>query len=209
MGGRPTDGCGVSTTWDDATDRLLALATCDLDDGLPPRPTLTAYAGDEGLAIVGLRPFGPGELLDPLVELAALLLPLGADRFGLAVPGRAWSMDDPIPPVVDEVDLRRTVLTVLLVDGHGRQAPVGEGTLYPYVTGHDGLVRFEDEVAVGWPDGPATDGFLRLVAERDRVLSRRRPRADAVVQFARCLLRGHQVVLAPPVADHLESLTTA
>lgn len=195
------------TAWDTATERLLAIAAADLDAGLPPRPTLLAHAGDEGLAIVGLRPFGPGELLGPLLELAALLLPLGADRFALAVPGRAWSLDDPIPPVIDEVDLRTTVLTILLLDGHDRAEPLVDGSLHPYHGGADGdPPTFDAPVTVGWPDGPATDGFRHLVARR-HALSPPVDAAHCVVQFARCLLRGHDLVLAPDVADHLESLT--
>jgi hypothetical protein len=197
----------VTTRWCDDTVRLLQLAANDLADGLPPRPTLTAYAGEQPLAIVGLRPFGPGELLGPLVELAALLLPLGADRFGLAVPGRAWSLDDPVPPVLDEVDLRRTVLTVLQIDGHGTDAPRTDGTLHPYEVDASGQVVFDTAIGVGWPEGPATDGLLTLVRGRHEVTAAW-PQAT-VVQFARCLLRGHHVVLAPPVAEHLEALTTA
>lgn len=195
----------MRTRWCDDTDRLLSLAANDLADGLPPRPTMTAYAGDEGLAIVGLRPFGPGELLQPLVELAALLLPLGADRFGLAVPGRAWSLDDPIPPVLDEVDLRRTVLTVLQIDGHRVDDPSTDGTLHPYEVSADGQVTFGPTLEVGWPEGPATDGLWTLVRARSDVRDTR-PQTT-VVQFARCLLLGHHVVLAPEVADHLETLT--
>jgi hypothetical protein len=196
----------VTSRWADDTDRLLTLASCDLTEGLPPRPTLTAYAGDEGIAVVGLRPFGPGELLHPLIELAALLLPLGADRFGLAVPGRAWSLDDPIPPVVDEVDLRATVLTVLRLDGHGRDEPRTEGTLFPYAVDASGTPAFGPALDVGWPEGPATDGLWTLVRGRAEVVCT--SPVATVVQFARCLLRGHQVVLAPEVADHLETLTT-
>jgi hypothetical protein len=197
----------VTTRWADDTDRLLTLAGCDLTEGLPPRPTLTAYAGDESIAVVGLRPFGPGELLHPLIELAALLLPLGADRFGLAVPGRAWSLDDPIPPVVDEADLRATVLTVLRIDGHGTDEPWTDGTLHPYEVDAAGRAAFGPALDVGWPEGPATDGLLTLVRRRGDVVST--APVATVVQFARCLLRGHQVVLAPEVADHLEALTTA
>ncbi|MEX0835099.1 MAG: hypothetical protein WD010_03340 [Nitriliruptor sp.] len=197
------------TTWDTATERLLALATAALDDGLPPAPTLAAYAGDEGLAIVGLRPFAPHELTGPLVELAALLLPLGADRFVLALPGRAWSIDDPVPPVVEDVDLRHTVLTVLEIDGHGPGEPRCDGTIHPYGRGADGVARFEDPVPVGWPEGPSADALRLLVARRAVTFDPDPDPAQVVVQFARCLLRGHQVVLAPAVADHLEALTAA
>jgi hypothetical protein len=197
------------TTWAEDTARLLTLAALDLEQGLPPRPTLTAYAGDDGLAVVGLRPFGPGEFLQPLVELLALLLPLGADRFGLAVPGRAWSLDDPIPPVIDEVDLRTTVLTVLQVDDHGGGGPVVDGWLVPYDVEEDGPV-FGPATEVGWPDGPDTAGLLALVRGRREVRTSGRPDpASLPVQFARCLLRGHHVVLAPEVADRLEALTGA
>lgn len=196
------------TTWAEDSDRLLALAALDLEEGLPPRPTLTAYAGDDGIALVGLRPFGPGELLEPLVELLTLLLPLGADRFGLAVPGRAWSLDDPIPPVVDELDLRTTVLTILQVDGHGAGEPLVDGWLVPYDVDDEGP-SLGPAIDVGWPDGPDTTGLLALVRGRHEVgASGHRDLASLPVQFARCLLRGHHVVLAPEVADHLEMLTT-
>lgn len=204
---RPEEAATV-LTWDTATDRLLALATADLDDGLPPCPTLAAYAGEDGIALVGLRPFGAGELVGPLLELAALLLPLGADRFALALPGRAWSTEDPIPPVLDEVDLRRTVLTLLRIDGHGPGEPRCAGSLYPYGRGADGVARFDEPTDVGWPEGEAT-GVLRglLGSGRDRLAAA--DPSSIVHQFARCLLRGHHVVLAPDVAEHLEWLTVA
>lgn len=200
----------MTHAWDETTDRLLMLAALDLESGLPPRPTLSAHAGAEAIAIAGLRAFGPGDLLQPLLELCALLLPLGADRFALAVPGRAWSLDDPIPPVVDEVDLRQRTLTVLTLDATRAGPPHAGGSLFPYELGDDGAVRFDAEVEVGWPQGPATDGFRHLVGERHRLRDHGPGRRDqVVVQFARCLLRGHHVVLAPDVADHLEALTVA
>jgi hypothetical protein len=196
----------VDLCWDDATDHLLALATFDLEDGLPPRPTLVGYAGDAPVALVGLRPFGPGEVTGVLAELLGLVVPLGVDRVALALPGRAWSLDDPIPPVVGDLDLRRTVLTVLTADGHDGVPARLDGWLVPYDRDALGAPRWGDGQHVGPPDGPATEVLRGLAAARGG-----RPgtspaapaTADTVVRFARCVLAGHAISLAPEVADRL------
>jgi hypothetical protein len=198
----------VDLRWDDVTDHLLAFASFDLADGLPPRPTLVGYAGDEPIALVGLRPFGPGEVATALAELLGLLLPLGADRVALAVPGRAWSLDDPIPPVVDDVDLRRTVVTVLTADGHRDGPPDLDGWIAPYGRDQDGGITWHQRVHAGPPDGPATDVLRRLVERRERPQGPR-PTTASVLRFARCVLLGHTISLAPEVADHLAAVGIA
>jgi hypothetical protein len=195
----------VDLRWDDVTEHLLALATLDLDDGRPPRPTLLGYAGDDPIALVGLRPFAPGQVATALAELLGLLLPLGADRVALGVPGRAWSLDDPIPPVVDDVDLRATVLTVLTADGHRDGPPDLDGWLVPYGREPDGSATWYDRVHAGPPEGPATEVLRGLVARRGRPLGAR-PTTESVLRFARCVLLGHTISLAPEVADHLAAV---
>lgn len=194
--------------WDDITDHLLVQATIDLDTGTPPRPALVGYEGEEPLAVVGLRPFGPGEVATALAELLDLLLPLGADRLALAVPGRAWSLDDPIPPVLDDVDLRRTVLTILTVDGHGHGRPAFDGWLFPYERDATGEPVWDAGEHVGAPEGPVTDTLRRLVQRPTRPRGPR-PSTETVLRFARCVLVGHTISLSPPIADHLASVGVA
>jgi hypothetical protein len=198
----------VDPCWDDVTDHLLALATLDLEDGLPPRPTLVAYEGERLVALVGMRPFGPGEVATALAELLGLLLPLGIDRVALGVPGRAWSLDDPIPPVIDDADLRRTVLTVLTADRR-RGAPELDGWLFPYERdAEEGLV-WHDGRHVGPPDGPATE-VLRSLLHRFRASRRgERPTTESVLRFARCVLHGHAIQLAPELVEHLGEVRVA
>lgn len=194
--------------WDDVTDHLLALATIDLEDGLPPRPSLLAYEGERLVALVGLRPFGAGEVATALAELLGLLLPLGVDRIALAVPGRAWSLDDPVPPVVDDVDLRRTVLTVLTADRRAGD-PRLDAWLFPYEPGADGAPLWHDGCHLGPPEGPATE-VLRGLLRRFRA-SRRgdRPTTESVLRFARCVLHGHALQLAPELVEHLGEVQVA
>jgi hypothetical protein len=84
---------GFDLHFDDAEPLLLTLLADDVEDGYDLAPTLLAFVGDRALGLVRLRPHEPGEIVDVLIEILALLLPLGMDRAVLALPGRAWSLD--------------------------------------------------------------------------------------------------------------------
>src|SRR5687768_6452757 len=131
--------------WDDVEAFLLAEATADLTDGEDVAPCLVAFDSNELLLVAFLRSFAKGEYADPLIELMALTGPLGADRLALSIAGRAWSLDDPVVPVVPEVgDLRQRVLAVHRIDGTGPQT-TATTALHPF-TRVDGEPRWEPPV---------------------------------------------------------------
>jgi hypothetical protein len=189
-------------TWDEGPDTLLALAACDLDDGGPPLPRLLAHRGATALGLAELRPFGPGEVLHPVIELLALFLPLGADRVCLALPGRVWSLDDPIVPVIEEagIDLRQRAVTLWSADGHDGPARTSAG-LHPFT--------LDDVGEWGWgpslgPDEPCVAPVLDAV----RVLLDARhdlpvAPAERTRQLERVVALGHGLALAPVAAREL------
>jgi hypothetical protein len=197
--------------WEDVTEDVLWMVEPEVAAGFPPPPVLAAFAGDEPVAVVGLRPFGPGEVVDPLVEVLALLLPLGADRVVLALPARIWDADDPCAGDVAGVDLRTTAVAITTVDGHGRATPDLHGSVHPYGIddhGGHGWLPTDLPADLGAPEGPATPSLACLVGGRDQLAAEPDPTTVAL-QFARCLLRGHKVILSPHVAERLEAATTS
>lgn len=103
--------------WQDVDDVVVDTATGDLEAGRDVVPLLVAFAGDELLLCADVRPFPRGAYADPIIELLALTAPLGADRLAFAASGRLTSLEDPIPPVTEEVDLRQRALVVEYADG--------------------------------------------------------------------------------------------
>jgi hypothetical protein len=90
---------GTIMQWDEVEQFMIAEAERDLEAGNEVRPCFAAFACEAPLVLAFLRPFPKGGYHDPLIELLALAAPLNADRLKLSLSGRAWSMDDPIPPV--------------------------------------------------------------------------------------------------------------
>lgn len=187
--------------WDDVESELLDHATVDLLLGSDPRPTLSAFRGEQPLAMVGLRPFAPGEALQALIEVLALLLPLGADRLAFAAPARAWSAEDPIPAVCEDGDLRQRVLLIVIVDGHGHPGRVTT-SVHPFSVTEDGP---------GWEaplrpeeasDSPVAAAMTVLLDARDDLDDLGDARKLAA-QFGRVLLLGHDVALSDTVAADL------
>jgi hypothetical protein len=188
-------------SWDEAGATLLALANADLDRGGDPLPSLLAFEGDDPLGLVALRPFGPGELLQPLVEVLALLVPLGADRLALLLPARAWSAEDPIVPVTDEGDLRQRVVLLTTADAHGRACRT-RTSIHPY-DAVGGRTRWGDPLhPAGTPDAPVVSALAALLDERRRLTEDAEDVAVAA-QLARVLLLGHELALAPPASARL------
>lgn len=207
--------------WDHLADDLRALLTPSLEGGYPPAPLLLGYQGDEPAALTHLRPFAPAELLTAVIEVVAVYLPLGVDRLVLAAPGRAWHLDDPAAGDVGGLDARPTVVAVTTVAGDGPGPPRVSAAVWPYARADDGRLAWcavtGTEVATGTdavtgadqdgpPHGPVPTALATLVAHRHTLPS---PDARTAVQFARCALRGHAVVLCPELADRLESFTVA
>lgn len=165
-----------------------SLAELDVHGGDEPRHRLLAYAGQEPLLVIDLRPFPPGGIEPPLVEAVAGALAIGADRLATALPGRAWSLDDPVVPVADDVDLRQRVLLCTT-------ARAGAGTrswLLPFdVRGDE--VRWQGAVAEDGDCEGWVPHALQVAVDADWTAD---PDA-AAEQLERCSLLGHDVLLAP------------
>ena len=185
----------------DAIHRFLAEG-----DAPQPRPWLLAFAADRLLVLIGLRPFAPGQSEGPLVEAMALALPIGADRVSVALPARAWSMDDPVPPVTSDADLRQRVLIQVTVDGRGRSAPDVRSRLHPFrvseVSGDEDRLEWDPMVDPGPGEGWVPEALSAMVAGRHRIGV-----GAGVDEHRRQLLRlddlGHDVLLTPDGRDRL------
>lgn len=199
---RPSD-------WDDVGDYLLAGALVELNHGHPPAPALAAFAGEDPIAIGNLRPFDPGEVVPALVEVLALLLPLGVDRLALLLPARAWSLLDPIPPVTDDVDLRTRVLVVVTGDGHDQPCDT-DATVQELLA----PAAPEDRWSLGEPLAPDSGADDRLSHALTILLDHRDElqaelTEDALVQqLGRILLLGHELALAPASTHRLTLAST-
>ncbi len=186
--------------WADVEDFLVDEAAADLVAGRDVRPCLVAFDSDEPLFVAFLRSFAKGCYDEPIIELLALAGPLGANRLALAVGGRAWSLDDPIPPVLDGVgDLRQRVLCITRVDG--ASGPVQtESALYPFAT--DGArVRWDPVVRQSAGKGWIPAALALAVQERAALTA---TAAEARRQARRCVELGHLLGLADAGAERLE-----
>jgi hypothetical protein len=184
--------------WDDVEQHLIAEAAVDLAETGDVRPCLAAFTGQTLLAIAFVRPFERGRYHDALLELLALVIPLGADRLALSLGARAWSLDDPVPPVVEGVgDLRQRVVVVLAVDGTGPQV-TRTSSLHPFAC-DSGSVTWGTplrERGEGW----VGEVMAVLLRDRDQMQF---PAAEVVSQLHRCEALGHVVALSPDVEDRL------
>lgn len=192
--------------WDRAVDHLLADAADDLDAGGVPTASLHAYEGDDLLATVVLRPVDAGGSVQALIEVLALMLPLGTDRIAVCLPGRAWPADDPLPPVDAELDLRQPVLVIGTIDGTRQPARTTTSVHALHLDDHGW--RWTDTLdAQVVDDEPVIDTARRLLEARGAI-----PRADdgdlrVAAQLGRVLLLGHLVALSPTAAERLRRQT--
>lgn len=184
--------------WDEVEDFLLAMAAADLAEGPDVSPCLVAFAGDEPLLVAFVRSFAKGEYADPIIELLALAVPLEADRLALSIAGRAWSFDDPIPPVVPGVgDLRQRVVTIHTAQGADAGVVVG-GSVHPFTTDAAG-VRWQPalrDTPAGW-----IPSALELAVERRGAL--RTGAAEIRRQARRCLALGHDIGFSAAAVERM------
>lgn len=187
--------------WDEVELDLRVEATLQLDGGSVPVPLLIAFDDDGLVAAVRLRPFDAAGLLPALVEMLALLLPLGARRLALGLPGEV--RDAPEGPD-DPPD-------AVLVVATARVTPQGGTDLAGRVLAlaFDGdCWQWRDEQSVeldvdGWEVTRALAVLLRAHPASAG------PRDEAELhalqaQLGRCLLLGHEVRFGTAVADRLE-----
>lgn len=185
--------------WEDIEQFLLDEAARDLADGVPARPCIAAFRGAKPLMLAFLRPHAKGAYLDPMIEVLTIAAGLGADRLMASFSGRAWSWDDPIPPVLPGVgDLRQPVVTVHRVDGSGPDLSTRD-LIIPYSV-EDGRVvwgeRLDQESAEG-----VIPQLLRVMVERGAELMATDD--DIAVQVLRCDRLGHLVGLGPGLGERL------
>jgi hypothetical protein len=195
--------------FEDAEPLLLCLLADDVEDGRGSAPTLLAFAGDRPLGSVRLRPHAPGELVTVLVEVLALVLPVGADRIVLGLPGRAWSTADPITPVADGVDLRQPVAVTVVADAHRGPCRL-RIRLHPFDLDEQGRWVWQQEVDLGGHlDAPVVAALQVLLDRRGDVAARATSGGQLAAQFGRVLLLGHEVSLTPPTAEWLLTASAA
>ena len=194
----------MGNRWEDAEDLLVACADDDLREDGMVHPALVAFAGASLRFVAWLRAFPKGRYAQPLTELFALAAPLDCDRLMLSMSARAWSLDDPIPPVSPEADLRQQVLLLYVVDGAA--PPVFRSAImHPFDLGADGPVWGERRV-LGAGEGWIPDAMAAIVAFRDRM---RAPVEDIARQAARVVRLGHDLHLAPDLTMLLLPHVTA
>lgn len=191
--------------WSDLPELAADLARIDLDHDGTVRPTLLAFTGEALLVSVELRPHGRDELLRPLLEVGALVLPLGADRLAHLAAGRIRSLDGPIVPAADGADLRREAAVLTRVDGSARPPQV-QVDLWPYDQPHDGPPMLGTHLAVpGMPEGRVTGLLTAMVARGHRLGGR--SAVEIGTQCLRLLRLGHELQLPGdgrgPLADCL------
>lgn len=201
----------MAERWADIRDVLEHLADSDLRDIGRIPPAMVAFDGDLLLFLSDIRPFPRGGLPDALIELLALALPLGADRIAYSFDGRAWSLHDPIPPVLDGVvDLRARVHTMLLIDGHRRREPSVTSVVRPYHLAGDVPVWREpfepEEPSEGWVTQSTIAGIRQRASLKGCDLAGLRGQA------ARCERLGHVLRMGVPgmarlVADKIDGET--
>ena len=187
--------------WDELERFLLDRATEDLLTDGDIRPCLAAFEDDDALLLASLRSFAKGAYAQPVIEVLALALSLHANRVALCVGGRAWSLDDPVPPVVAGVaDLRQRVAAITTVDGMAADV-IRAASIHPF-----DLRR--DEVAWGPPIREAEQSWLGDALEAG-VRHRHEFTADADAardQAVRCAALGHALAFAPAVAARLDGV---
>lgn len=185
--------------WSDVEDFLRDEAAADLRQDGEVRPCLAAFAGEERLFVAFLRSFAKGAYADAIIELLALAAPLDANRLALSLAGRAWSLHDPIPPVLDGAgDLRQRVLCTTVADGAGARVET-RGRVQPFTVAR-GTVRWAEPITSDGGEG-WIPGALRLAVERRSALAA--PKSKIRGQARRCVELGHLLALGDGVARDL------
>ena len=181
-----TTTIGPEVPWGDRVATVRAWCELDHEVGDQPRPRLLGYLDDRLAIAIDLRPFPPGGMHRPLTEAMAALAGVGCTGIVAAFPGRAWSMQDPIPPVTEGVDLRQRVVVVTSARRGDRPACV----VLPFEADADGL-RWLSVLAMPGPDeriGRMLE--VTVMHEFDATVE------EASRQLARCVALGHTVAMA-------------
>ena len=190
----------MARSWNDVERFTVATAACDLEERGEVRPLLLAFTGDDPCFFAFLRWFPKGEYADPMIELLSLAVGLEADRLAFSITGRLTSLDDPIPPVTRDGDLRQRALVVEYVDGRG--GPVRRHSLIHPFTLADGTVTWSAPVRLTDGQGWITEA-MGLAVERRGMLTTLAGDDDVRDQALRCVTLGHDLCLDAAVAARL------
>lgn len=188
----------MANRWEDIDDLFVQWAAEDLEETGEIRPGLAAFAGERPRFLAWLRPFPKGAYHKPLIELFALAGPLDADRLAVSMPARVWSLDDPIPPVSADGDLRQRALVVHLVDGACGQ-PRGVTVFHPFQQDDDGP-SWQEPRRLSGGEGWVFSATELAITSRKRL---RATDADIREQAVRVSRLGHDLYLATDVHDRL------
>lgn len=192
--------------WDEVELDLQVETTLALDEGYAPEPLLVAFDEKEPVGVVGLRPFEPEGVLQALVEVLALLLPLGARRVALALPGRARDVAGAGGTALTAEDPYAALVVLATADAIGDGPAELRARVLPMR--HDGDCwqwQEQDVVDVDADEWDITRALgVLLDAPAPLEADAAQDRTQLQAQLARCLLLGHVVTLAPPAADRLE-----
>ncbi len=184
--------------WETREGLFLDEAARDLEAGEDPRACLIACRGEELLLIAFLRRFLKGDHAQALLEVLALAMPLQPDRLALSIAARAWSLEDPIPPVLDDgADLRQRVLVVVEAEADGVGAT---SWLRPFDL-VAGVATWGDRLDEPRPTGDVAS-MVALAVQRARQI--RATDRDVRDQAERCLDLGHLVLAGPGLLEVLE-----
>lgn len=186
--------------WQDVDDLAVDVATADLEHIGEVIPLLVAFAGTELLLCADVRPFAKGAHHGPIIELLALTTPLDADRVAFAITGRLTSLQDPIPPVTRDADLRQRALVVELADGS--EGPVRHRSIiHPFELGA-GRVMWHDPVHLEGGQGWIRDILHCVISNRAELVAQASD--DALREQAqRCVALGHGLHLGTETAGRL------
>lgn len=184
-----------------AVDRFtVEMATHDLEERGEAHPLLVACTGDGLSFFAFLRWFPKGAYADPMIELLSLAMALGTDRLAFSITGRLTSLEDPVPPVTDDGDLRQRALIVESVDG-AAGPPRQHSMIHPF-TVVGGRVAWSEPLRLTGGQGWIADA-LRLSVERRRDLTRLATDDDIRAQVVRCADLGHDLYLGAAVQERL------
>ncbi len=202
-GSHPTP---TAPRWADQPTLLLDLAVSDLEQGTGILPNLVAFRGEEALVLATLRPFDRGGHHDPIIEVATLAAVLGADRLVVSLGGRAWSMDDPIPPVLpDGPDLRQPVVVVHQVDA-SVDPPRVSSTVQPYDLEEGGADDGSVVLGTAMTVDDGTGWVPRVLLTVATACRGPRSDEDLWALVSSCEGRGHRFAWSPSVAARLQRM---
>ena len=185
--------------WSETESYLISEAAHDLADGEDIRPCMVAFRDEEPLFVAFLRSFAKGAYDEPLVELLALAAPLDANRVAVSLAGRAWSFEDPVPPVIEGLgDLRQRVLCITIVEDRNSLVDV-RSVVVPFSRTPDG-VSWETALRTAAGEGWVPSALRLAVEHRGEMRASTR---DIRKQARRCVRLGHLLGFGPGVAADL------